>query len=74
MKKLLLIASLMMILPSCVDKSNVKNKNTEYRLGKFGYILKIVEIEGCEYFYTTYNRGAMCHKGNCKNPIHYKNK
>jgi hypothetical protein len=37
--------------------------------------LKVVEIEGCEYFLGTFDRSAMfTHKGNCKNPIHPENK
>jgi len=44
MKKLLFIASLMMILSSCVDKSNVKNKNTKYEIGN-GITLQLINIE-----------------------------
>jgi hypothetical protein len=74
MKKLLLIASGMIILSSC-DKSNIQGKTTNYKIGYMGDTLKLIQIEGCEYFYTLIDRGAiMCHKGNCKNAIHYKNK
>ncbi len=74
MKKLLLIASVMIILSSC-NESNVKTEYTNYKIGPYGYDLKVINLEGCEYYYTSYNRGAiMCHKGNCINPIHYKNK
>jgi hypothetical protein len=40
---------------------------------------KVIEIEGCEYFYQK-SKGwkepggiTLCHKGNCKNPIHMYN-
>ncbi len=75
MKKLLLIASAMIVLSSCVNESNVETKETNYKVGAMGYTLKVINLEGCEYYYTRFNRGAiMCHKGNCINPIHYKNK
>lgn len=34
---------------------------------------KVIERQNCEYFYW-YNNGDKnyTHKGNCKNPIHYK--
>jgi hypothetical protein len=74
MKKLLLIASAMIVLASCVEKSNVKTKNTTYQINN-GITLQLINIEGCEYYFVpltgSYN---LCHKGNCKNPIHYKNK
>jgi hypothetical protein len=74
MKQLLLIASAIIILASC-DKPNVQSKTTSYKIGYMGDTLKLIEIEECEYFYTLIDRGAiMCHKGNCINPIHYKNK
>jgi hypothetical protein len=74
MKKLLLIASAIIILASCKG-SNVQTKDTNYKIGALGYTLEVIELEGCEYLYTRIDRGAiMCHKGNCKNPIHYKNK
>jgi hypothetical protein len=74
MKKLLLIASVMIILSSCVEKSNVKTKNTTYQINN-GITLQSINLEGCEYYFIplhgSYN---ICHKGNCINPIHYKNK
>jgi len=36
--------------------------------------MKLIEIDGCEYFYLrSYGRNSpgLCHKGNCKNPIHH---
>ena len=41
-----------------------------------GREIKVVTIEGCEYFklYTYGGNYVYTHKGNCKNPIHiYKN-
>ena len=74
MRKLLLITSAMIVLSSC-NESNVKTEYTNYKIGPYGYDLEVINLEGCEYYYTAYNRGAiMCHKGNCINPIHYKNK
>jgi hypothetical protein len=40
---------------------------------------KVVTIERCEYFATRISTGsgggfALCHKGNCKNPIHKEGK
>ena len=42
--------------------------------GYLGMHLKVVQIEGCEYFYSPSgtNCPMLCHKGNCKNPIHQK--
>jgi hypothetical protein len=75
MKKLLLIACGIIILASCVEKSNVKTEYTNYKIGPYGYDLKVINLEGCEYYFVpltgSYN---LCHKGNCKNHIHYKNK
>jgi hypothetical protein len=36
---------------------------------------RVIELEGCEYFYTTDYHGnyVLCHKGNCKNPVHIYN-
>jgi hypothetical protein len=35
---------------------------------------EIVTIDGCEYIYAAFagssNTSMLCHKGNCKNPIH----
>lgn len=74
MKKLLLISSAMIVLSSCVEKSNVKTKNTTYQISN-GITLQSINLEGCEYYFIplhgSYN---LCHKGNCINSIHYKNK
>ena len=75
MKKLLLIATVMMILSSC-NESNVETKNTTPTIKDNGYYgLKIINLEGCEYYLLPLHGSyTMCHKGNCINPIHYKNK
>jgi hypothetical protein len=70
MKRLLLTAMVLIGLASC-QEPNVNTKNTQYKIGSFGKELKVVTIEGCEYFLMQYDRSmSMCHKGNCKNPIH----
>jgi hypothetical protein len=71
MKKLLLTATMLMVLASC-EGPNVEPKSTTYRIGiSFGREIEVYELEGCEYFYLQYDRSAsLTHKGNCKNPIH----
>lgn len=60
------------------EEPNVSVKPTLYRIPRGKGLsesldLKIVEIEGCEYFMcTNYEGNVLSHKGNCKNPIHYK--
>ena len=74
MKKLLLIASVMIVLSSC-EEPNVEVKNTNYKIGPLGKGLQIIMLEDCEYYFASLDGGyVMCHKGNCINPIHYKNK
>lgn len=47
-----------------------------YKKGKSptGRNCTVVEIDGCEYieFQTSLGYHGLTHKGNCKNPIHYK--
>ena len=71
-----LILLLALILSSCVEKSNVKTKNTTPTIKDNGYYgLKIINLEGCEYYLLPLHGSyTMCHKGNCINHIHYKNK
>jgi len=74
MKKLLLIPSAMIVLLSC-ENTNVETKETSYKIGCNGLTLKVITLEGCEYYFLPITGSyTMCHKGNCKNPIHYKNK
>ena len=76
MKKIM-FPVLAVLMFGCVEP-NVSVKPTLYRIprGKTqseSLELKIVEIEGCEYFMcTNYEGNVLSHKGNCKNPIHYK--
>jgi len=71
MKKIL-IAVLILGLFSC-ESQNVSKRETDYIIHYGSSPLKIVSIEGCEYFLGEYGRTTfMTHKGNCKNPIHYK--
>jgi hypothetical protein len=67
MKKILLSVSVLMVLASCDGKKN----DSTYKLGDTGTTLQLIKMEGCEYFFAPYYKGAiMCHKGNCSNPIH----
>ena len=72
MKKLS-IAIMLLTLASC-EEPNVETSKTNHLIGTFGHELDVVKIEGCEYFFADYDRSALfTHKGNCTNPIHYKN-
>jgi hypothetical protein len=72
MKKILLSAMVLMVLASC-QEPNVKPKNTGYVIDAFGTELEVIKIEGCEYLLIYYSKSkSLCHKGNCKNPIHKK--
>jgi hypothetical protein len=69
-KKILLSAMVLMVLASCKEP-NVKPKNTDYVIDAFGTELEVIKIEGCEYLLIYYSKSkSLCHKGNCKNPIH----
>ena len=62
----------LMVLASC-EEPNVKPKNTGYVIDRIGTELEVIKIEGCEYFLVYYSKSkSLCHKGNCKNPIHKK--
>ena len=72
MKKLV-ITAMLFALASC-EEPNVQTKETTHKIGPWGHRLQVIEIEGCEYFFATYDRGVLfAHKGNCKNPEHYEN-
>lgn len=72
MKKLF-IAVMLLTLVSC-HEPNVQTKTSTHRVGPFGKQLSVIEIEGCEYFFGDYDRGALfTHKGNCTNPLHALN-
>lgn len=70
MKKILLTAMVLMVLASC-EGPNVKQESTGYIIDAMGTELEVIKIEGCEYFLVYYSKSkSLCHKGNCKNPIH----
>jgi hypothetical protein len=72
MKKLLLATLLIGMISGC-EEPTTTTQSTEHsvKIGVSATKLKVVEIEGCEYFMGEYDRSALfAHKGNCKNPIH----
>ena len=72
MKKVLLATLLIGMVSSC-EEATTTAQSTQHsvKIGVSATKLKVVEIEGCEYFMGDYDRSAMfTHKGNCKNPIH----
>jgi hypothetical protein len=72
MKKLILATLLIGMVSSC-EEPTTTTKSTQHtvKIGVDVKELKVVEIEGCEYFLGTFDRSAMfTHKGNCKNSIH----
>ena len=70
MKKILLSAIVLFLFASCKEQ-NVKQESTDYVIDAMGTELEVIEIEGCEYFLIYYSKSkSLCHKGNCKNPIH----
>jgi hypothetical protein len=72
MKKLLLATLLIGMISSC-EEATTTTQSTQHsvKIGVSATELKVVEIEGCEYFMGEYDRsGLFAHKGNCKNTIH----
>lgn len=70
MKKLLIATLLIGMMGGCTE-SNVKTKSTDIVINNGGGTVEIIEIEGCEYLVSYYDRSrSITHKGNCKNPIH----
>jgi hypothetical protein len=74
MKKLIISTLLIGMMVGCTEPT-VVSKNTNYTIptdiGKASSPLKVCVIEGCEYFICeNYKGDILCHKGNCKNPIH----
>jgi predicted GTPase len=72
MKKLLIATLLIGMVSSCKEPTTT-TQLTEHsvKIGVSATQLKVVEIEGCEYFMGDYDRSALfAHKGNCKNLIH----
>jgi hypothetical protein len=65
---------IMLFITGCTEPT-VKSKTTNYTIPSEGNIasepLKVCVIEGCEYFICkNYKGNVLCHKGNCRNPIH----
>ena len=77
MKKVLIATLAIGMMAGCEEPTTL-TKPSDHVIslkGVGGTKLKVVEIEGCEYFVGSYDRsGLFTHKGNCKNPIHPKNK
>ncbi len=70
-KKLLALAAIGMMAGCTEPTTTTKPTQHSVKIGVDVKELKIVEIEGCEYFLGTFDRSALfAHKGNCKNPIH----
>lgn len=72
MKKLLIATLLIGMVSSC-EEPTTTTLPTQHtvKIGVDVKELKVVNIEGCEYFLGTFDRSAMfTHKGNCKNHIH----
>ena len=74
MKKLLIATLLIGMISSCTEPT-VEAKLTTYTIprhdGDASQPLKVVIIEGCEYFVcNNWDGNILCHKVNCKNPIH----
>ena len=74
MKKLIFVLGVVSLMFSCTEQTvPVKSTNIVTRGGNNA--IRIVEIEGCEYLeYEQGHQYSLCHKGNCKNPIHPENK
>jgi hypothetical protein len=70
MKKLLLATLFIGMISGC-EEPTVTKQSTKI-VTEFGaHPMDIIVIEGCEYLqYSAGQRYSICHKGNCKNPIH----
>jgi len=69
MKKILLAALLIGMMGGCTEQT-VQRQRTQIVTYEGGSPINIVIIEGCEYLEYDRGRAYICHKGNCKNPIH----
>jgi hypothetical protein len=69
MKQLLFIALLIGMMGGCTEPT-VQRQRIEIVTTQGGSAMSIVIIEGCEYLEYDRGRSYICHKGNCKNPIH----
>jgi hypothetical protein len=76
MKKLLLATLLIGMISGCTEPT-VSSRTTNYTIPSKGKLasdpLKVCVIEECEYFICeNYKGNILCHKGNCKNIIHWR--
>ena len=73
----LLLSIILIGMVSCCEEAATGTKPSEYVItleALHGTELKVVEIEGCEYFVGYYSTSMLLtHKGNCKNFIHKGN-
>ena len=74
MKKFIFVLGIVSLMFSC-NEPTVPTKPTNIVTKEGNNKLRIVEIEGCEYLeFEQGHQYSLCHKGNCKNPIHPENK
>ena len=74
MKKLVFVLGIVSLMFSCT-KPTVPVKTSNIVTNEGNNPIRIVEIEGCEYLeFEQGHQYSLCHKGNCKNPIHPENK
>ena len=74
MKKLLIAIALIGMVSGC-NKPTVTKKRTQIVTEQGASPMDIIIIEGCEYLQNSGSGDySLCHKGNCKNPIHPENK
>lgn len=74
MKNIIITTLILATLTACTE-TTVQKKQTKI-VTEDGYQpLEVVVIEGCEYLHYRHGHAYMlCHKGNCKNPIHPEHK
>lgn len=74
MKKLLFIFVLLLV--GCVQNNDPTINRVPYGDSGSNIVYRIVVIDSCEYIWGWdgggYGGPFLTHKGNCKNPIHYK--
>jgi hypothetical protein len=74
MKKIIITTLILATLTACTEPT-VQTKQTNIVIEYGQNPVEIVVIEGCEYLHYRHGHAYMlCHKGNCKNPIHPEHK